>query len=44
MEEGLAKVPKLELAQWKFILSKGAKDSKAITENLIREIGENSRQ
>jgi hypothetical protein len=43
MEEGLAKVPKLELAQWKFILSKGAKD-KAITENLIREIGENSRQ
>ncbi len=43
MEEGLPKVPKLELAQWKFILSKSPKDSKTITENLIKEISENSK-
>ena len=42
MEEGLAKVPRLDLAQWKFILSKSPKDSKTITANLIKEIGENS--
>ena len=43
MEEGLPKIPKLELAQWKFILSKGSNNSKLLTENLIKEIGENSK-
>ena len=43
MEEGLPKIPKLELAQWKYILSNGTKEPKVITENLIKEIDENSK-
>ena len=41
MEEGLPKVPKLELAQLKFLLSKDAKTTKnaeKIRENLLAEI------
>jgi len=50
MEEGLPKVPKLELAQFKFILSKestlsktNSKNSEKIKENLLSEIIKDSK-
>jgi hypothetical protein len=50
MEEGLPKVPKLELAQFKFVLSKEAtlsktnnKNSEKIKEDLLSEIIKDSK-
>lgn len=42
MEEGLPKIPKLDLVQMKFSLTKQCKNSKEVTENLMKEIEENS--
>ena len=43
MEEGLAKIPKLELAQIKFILSNASSNNSTNTrEELLREIVQNS--
>lgn len=48
MEEGLPKVPKLELAQFKFVLSKETaltknSNSEKIKENLLSEIVKDSK-